>query len=230
MTERTALFLASLSHQWALPVMVLPAIFGLAMRRLAGLRARFHREGKPTRGLDLGRAVAGVLFMGSMAVLGVAFLHVGCAALVAHQSECLSHVKQLAGSISMYTQDFDERLPPSPRWAEIVTPWMQGAASSAGRSSEDLFRCPASDSPAAYGVNAALGGCSLSQVAAPADTVLLFEADAPVRSFAGGVQDLAWRRHGGAPNIGFLDGHARYANAFVQKKLLWTAGDAMPRP
>ena len=56
--------------------------------------------------------------------------------------------------------------------------------------------------------------------------VLLFDADAPIRSFAGGAKDVAYGRHYGLPNLAFADGHAKSANVIFQKTLNWVPTEA----
>jgi prepilin-type processing-associated H-X9-DG protein len=228
MTERTALFLASLSHQWSLMVLALSVLFGVATYGAGVLqtRARAGANTRTRRICTVLRVVSCALLTVSIAVLGVAFFHVGCAALKAHSAQCMSNVKQLARIVWMYSQDFDERLPPSTQWAEAIDSRVKEAASSNADAGGDPFRCLAAESPASYGMNAALGGISMSMIDAPANTVLLFDAEAPIRSFAGGARDVARRRHNGAPNVALADGHARGANVFVLEKLKWVPTDA----
>ena len=102
----------------------------------------------------------------------------------------------------MYSQDYDERLPVAGRWADGLQRYDKGMGA-------DEFRCPTAQSPAGYAMNAALGGALLDDIEQPSETILLFEADAPRRSFAGGVGDVAWVRHTFRPAFTFADGHAR---------------------
>jgi prepilin-type processing-associated H-X9-DG protein len=151
-------------------------------------------------------------------------VHLGCAALKANSVQCQSNLKQLAIATMMYSQDNDERMPPSASWAEAIAPRVPAAWRSAMDSSADPFHCPAAESPASYGMNAALGGISESCIDAPAETVLLFDADAPRRSFAGGDAVVAWTRHAGGPNIAFAEGHVRFANPYLRARLRWSPG------
>jgi prepilin-type processing-associated H-X9-DG protein len=229
MTEQTALFLASLSHKWSLVVLSLPVVFGLAAYGAGVLQAR-ARAGANARARQIanGLRVASCTLLGvSIAASGVSFFHVGCATLKAHSVRCMSNVKALALGSLMYAEDYDQRLPPTAHWAEAIDSRVQQAAEKETPSiRDDPFHCPAAESTASYGMNAALNSESYDQMEAPADTVMLFDADAPVRSFAGGARDIARTRHNNAPNLAFVDGHARFANAFVLDKLTWAPTEA----
>lgn len=224
MTGQTALFLARLSHQWISVVLPLPIVFGVAARYVERLWAR-ERPGASTRIRQFYVALRGVsygLFIVSAAVCLVAFSHLGCAAMKAQSAQCMSNMKQLAVSALAYAQDYDECLPPSMRWVEAITPGVREAAKSNSSLQEAPFRCPATESPASYSMNIFLSGKSLSDLDAPANIVLLFEADAPILSFAGTAKDMAWKRHGGGPNVAFADGHTHWVNGFVEKDWSWT--------
>jgi prepilin-type processing-associated H-X9-DG protein len=225
MTEHTALFLASLSHKWSPIVLPLPLVFGLAAYGAGVLQARARASAN-----DRARQVANSLRVASCTLLGVStaafsisLFHVGCASLKAHSVQCMSHIKELALGAVMYSQDYDERLPPAARWAEAIESRVgQAAAKKNATAGEDPFRCPAAESPASYGMNAALDRLSFSQIDAPADTVMVFDAVAATRSFAGGARDIARTRHNNTPNLAFADGHARWANAFALEKINWS--------
>lgn len=66
----------------------------------------------------------------------------------------------------------------------------------------------------------------MNDIESPAETVLLFDANAPHRSFAGGAQDLARERHLEEPTVIYADGHTRNANTYTMAKLLWTPKEA----
>ncbi len=165
------------------------------------------------------------LFIASVAVFGLAFIHFGCAAIVAHSAQCMSNIKALAMGESMYSQDYDDRFPPSTCWSEVISTRVKRAAASHSVADGDPFRCPAAETPASYGMNALLSGIDLSRIDAPANTVLFFDADAPTRSFAGGAREVARSRHSDRPNVAFVDGHAKGVNAFGFEELNWSPAE-----
>ena len=220
MTERTALFLASLSHRWFLLVLLLPVLCGAAAYYVGGW---WTRANMPAQRFSFAlRVLSYAPFLLSCAVFIVAFFHVGCASLSAHSSQCLSNIKQLSIGALMYAQDNDERLPASASWASAIEPKPRETATPYSYAGIDPFRCPAAESPASYGMNVFMGGKAFFEMEAPSNTVLLFDADAPIRSFAGRAESVARTRHNGAPNMAFADGHAKWVNAFTFKKLIWT--------
>ncbi len=112
----------------------------------------------------------------------------------ARQASCQSNCKQIALSILMYVQDYDERLiphwipdastnPPYQCWPDVVLPYVKNS---------QLFLCPSNaDRPVGmhlvttYGVNdphvtpddsRASGTVAMAKVAAPASTMLLTDS------------------------------------------------------
>jgi prepilin-type N-terminal cleavage/methylation domain-containing protein/prepilin-type processing-associated H-X9-DG protein len=95
----------------------------------------------------------------------------------ARSSTCLSNQKQVALAFSMYSQDYDETLPPAllqdPNtkvdiwWEDLVTPYIK-ASNIAG-----ILSCPSAVSRAhAYSMNWTLGGRAAAAIPAPAEMVL----------------------------------------------------------
>jgi hypothetical protein len=116
---------------------------------------------------------------------------------------CQSNLRQIAASLSIYTSDYDERLPPA-GWAEELRPFYKN---------EDMLTCPivSRDRKAKFGyaMNSAVMGIDASKVKDPAKTVVFFETDALGR---GVVANLAARnrdRHKGKSHVGYLDIQAR---------------------
>ena len=232
MSERTALLLASLSHKWSVLVLTMPIVFAIAIY-MAGIlhtRARVSANRTGLYFATVVRTASCILLVLSMPVLFLALFHFGCAGLKAHSVQCMSNIKQLALGELLYSQDYDEHFPLSASWAEAIVPGGINSEKYLKHSTVDLFRCPAAESPASYGLNAAMGGISISQVNYPADTVLLFDADASRKSFTGSVRDVAWKRHSNAPNIAFTDGHCKSANAFVQNRMIWNPANTVRVP
>jgi hypothetical protein len=98
-----------------------------------------------------------------------------------HQDLCQRHLIQLAFSLLLYAQDYDERFPPAWAWCDAAEPTLPSAES---------FHCPA-DRPErrySYAANRAVG---LQPCAAVSRVVLLFESDQGVRNAHGGQERLA---------------------------------------
>jgi prepilin-type processing-associated H-X9-DG protein len=218
---QTARFFMALSHQWLPLALLLPVVFGCLATVAGKLKARSAAgEARYRRARGLWAASFVGLFV-SLALAGAAVLHVGCAYSAGYQSDCILNMKRLGTAMLVYAQDYDERFPPPSRWAEAIAPKMDQAEESVPEQRGDPFRCPAATTVGSYGLNASMNGQLLADIMDPAAAVLLFEADAPSRSFAGGPKDLARQRHSRMPNVLYVDGHARGANKYVQQKLLW---------
>jgi prepilin-type processing-associated H-X9-DG protein len=115
-------------------------------------------------------------------------------------------MKEIGAALGAYAQDWDEQFPPAAQWYDGTRTHL----SQSDTEGADVFRCPAAESRASYGFNAALAEESMAVVDEPAVTAMLFEADASSRSFSGGMPDVAWSRHYyQTSNVVFADGHAR---------------------
>lgn len=134
------------------------------------------------------------LILTHLFVLGVAMLHLGCVNEMRESTVCKRNLISLGNNMGLYSQDYDEHLPPAKGWFE--------ALSTRDKSLQDaLLHCPSAISPFSYGMNQAVGGLSYSDLLNLEKTPLLFEADAPRRSFVGGEHDVALSRHSGMTNI-----------------------------
>jgi len=119
----------------------------------------------------------------------------------ARQAACLSNGKQIGTAIQMYTQDYDETLPPSRNGAVTATSLMFHVLMQPYVKNERVFVCPSDPNPRkplqpwispnnfplSYGPNYAVmrdngTGASLGAIDAPADLIVLFEA----RDLSGG--------------------------------------------
>lgn len=165
MSEQTAQFLARLSHQWELPLLLLPILFGAAMYITGKWLARTKQKANPQAVRWLERIRVGLvgLLCASIITLFVGGSHLGCATLKANSATCMSHLRQVALGVAMYAQDYDERLPPASRWAEVIAPQLKEAAHDK-RPGEDIFRCPSAESPSAYGMNEVMGSVQYADI------------------------------------------------------------------
>ncbi len=146
----------------------------------------------------------------------------------ARQTTCLSNMKQQGLAVFMYTDDYDEMLPPASNWKGRLDPYMKN---------QDLWKCASRmELPWYYGHGVNVGatafsptcnpivqgcdGISLAQIQAPSDKIYAVEWDrciagppsGPIGSFRGGALSF-WavcRIHNGGSNIIFCDGHAKW--------------------
>ncbi len=155
----------------------------------------------------------------------------------ARQTSCLSNVKQMGLAAVMYSQDYDEMTVPGYiAWGSSYTLWYGMDGNLAPYSgNRQIFHCPNSQGQAYtsrggtdYGINylvcAGTGtwGIPMSQIAYPAETVLIADADW-TRSTTDYHTSNSWRinngrhpsyfipaRHNEGANIAFVDGHAKW--------------------
>lgn len=122
------------------------------------------------------------------------------------QDTCLQNLGLLSSGIAEYTQDYDGKLPPPDRWADLIRPDIttNGSSYQKDEPGEDIWHCPTASTPFSYSLNT---GVSRSN-ATLNPSVELFESDAKVRNACGGKQMLVNHpRHGGSDNYLFTDGH-----------------------
>lgn len=121
----------------------------------------------------------------------------------AEQASCLSNVKQLTLSLNLYQAENNDYTPPADRWLELVGPYVP---------SDQLYLCPSDHRPAkhnqigrdtSYTMSEALGGLSVSALAAPSELGCLFDG-----TRLAGDRSAAVFVHNKGLNLGYLDGHA----------------------
>jgi hypothetical protein len=157
---------------------------------------------------DTARYAAGVALLvcaaaGTLALAraqgGATSADVAQAQETAHNAICVSHLKQLTVSLLMYTEDWDEKLPPMHTAADIqnrIQPYI--------KKNRNLLLCPVTKKP--YMPNAALSGKPIKGIKSPSTMMLLRDA----KPHADGM----W-------SVGYVDGHVkreRYLPDSVKKK------------
>lgn len=151
----------------------------------------------------------------------------------ARQASCLSNIKQISLALVMYTQDYDDCLPPASRWnaafvSEAVKPHNPHAAADSRDNARHMLHCPSvhTNLPC-YALNRRISGQAYSSTANRAKTVMIFDAR-PGLNRNGGQELLPIpARHEGGNNIGFADGHVQWTPP--SKKLIWKPGETQPR-
>jgi prepilin-type N-terminal cleavage/methylation domain-containing protein/prepilin-type processing-associated H-X9-DG protein len=154
----------------------------------------------------------------------------------ARQSSCLSNVKQIGLSVSMYTQDYDETFP-AVRGKNGTGQWVVWTAYTAPyRNNEQILTCPSSNGKYGwgrvdYGMNrhtykeVSYGGPPgyLADVRYPAETVSVMDSSTTGSTADGWTYSYSYRatyqhvpesfvpaRHNGGANFAFVDGHAKW--------------------
>ena len=161
--------------------------------------------GGPVRGHGL--AVAGLVVSALSLLAGpilaalaasVAIPTLAVAQQTAHNARSMMVLRQLAAATRAYVVQHDQGLPPVEDWVAVLDAYAGGIST--------LVSSP--DGVRAYAMNRALDGRRIEDIAAPALTVLFFEAE-PGGPLAGGPELLPARPgfiEGYA--IVFVDGHA----------------------
>ncbi len=148
-----------------------------------------------------------------LAVLGAIGDGLFSAKIVARKPSCQSNMKQLALGLLMYSKDWNEYFPSAASWANGISKYQVV---------ENYFHCPSADSRFSYALNRAVGGRSVNDISDRAVTVLIFEMDANDRNAVGDEHTRRPKRHMGANNMAFTDGHSKSMNDYSTAKVRWT--------
>lgn len=117
---------------------------------------------------------------------------------------CRDQMKQLALGMRMYSQDYDDVLPPADSWSEALMPYEK---------TKDAFTCPTlrkQGQEGGYAMNLALSGAKTGTIADSSNTPLLFESSsAGLGAFNPPSGMLTSPRHGNDVWIAYADGAVR---------------------
>lgn len=127
---------------------------------------------------------------------------------------CLSYLKIDAQAIALYTQDYDEHLPPSRVWMDGIQPFISQVPKVRGR---DPLHCPEaaplgkSDWQVQYGYafDSRLSQKSLANIASHSKTRLIYDSTNLARNASDPGASIAYR-HERRANVGFIDGHVEW--------------------
>jgi prepilin-type processing-associated H-X9-DG protein len=139
--------------------------------------------------------LAVVLVGGAAAIL---FPVYSSARRAATSASCTSNLKQIATGLMMYSQDYNDQLPPSATWQAEVMPYIK---------SQQVFACPdRGPAPVGYAYNILLDRRPMRQILSPAATPMAF--DSGLGSGADRLESFVIP-HAGRGNVAFADGHVK---------------------
>ena len=127
---------------------------------------------------------------------------------------CMNNMKQLALGLHMYANDNNDQLPQGANWCDAIQPYLGGG---------QALKCFSGDpnQRAHYAFNANLAGTKLSKIAAPAQTVLVFEIEGGWNVSGGPETLLKKPRHIPAVGVAFADGHTEIVMPQRLPNLRW---------
>jgi type II secretory pathway pseudopilin PulG len=157
--------------------------------------------------------VIGVLLAGGCGVLGILaailFPVFQQARIAAKSSNALSNAKDIGIAISLYTNEYDDHLPPAIKWMDATVP-------SLVEGSIKTFRSPAlKEDEFGLAFYKPLSGMLIYKVRDVDKQPMFFDSDLTQRNATSGLETMPkagrWQRNGKASNIvGFLDGSVRF--------------------
>lgn len=131
----------------------------------------------------------------------------------AQVTQSISQIKQLATSMVIYAADYDDVLPIAEEWQDSILPYTKDEA---------LFTPPYESEPGGYAFNIALDSFSLTAIANPQFTPMLFETGESGRNLWGDISDL--RRVGDYVCIAMSDSSAKRVPLEAADEYEWQVG------
>lgn len=126
-------------------------------------------------------------------------------AKVASDKDCLSNVRQLALSMVMYSNDYDDRLPEREKWYDASMLF-----------TKQRYRCPKvpesinGASTVGFAFNSRLDRLDVVKAVDPQDTVMLYDSVDLLPNASDPVTSVPVDpRHNGLNCFGYMDGHAK---------------------
>jgi type II secretory pathway pseudopilin PulG len=192
----------------------LTSLVGLVLGAVALIKIKKSQGRLSGSGLAIaGICVSGVLVLMLPIMAALLLPALATAKSKAQSIQCMNNVKQLNLAIMMFANDNNEQLPTPSRWCDDIQRYVGGAAS--------VFHCAAQTGhECSYAFNASLADKKLSDVTAPAQTVLVFESNGGSNR-AGGPEIAARNHRGDFVCVGFADGHAEIVQAKRLESLRW---------
>ncbi len=100
---------------------------------------------------------------------------------MSYRTKSMSNIKMIGTGIIMYTNDYDDVLPKSVDWQTSLKPYVMMPT---------VFMPPYQKDPGGYAFNKVLSGVSLTTIAEPQYTPMVFESSQSGENIAGGVEIL----------------------------------------
>jgi prepilin-type processing-associated H-X9-DG protein len=153
------------------------------------------------------------------------------ARFAAQQVVCMSNLKQLGVSTTMYAENNKGQYPTADKWCDLLEPYY--------KDNNKVLICPATknkklgcaiDPNAKNQCSYAINPNAKRDCRFPATTILLFESN-PGWDQSGGPELLTTQNHGDKGcNVLFCDGHVEFVRAENINNLRWTAEPAKINP
>ncbi|MHB9134797.1 MAG: type II secretion system protein [Armatimonadota bacterium] len=130
----------------------------------------------------------------------------------ARQLTCLDNQRQIAMSLQMYAQDFDETMPPRASWSEALT--------EINELPEKIWDCPTTTLQGTslqpeYAINKAVAGHGLGDLG-PDPTTFWMTADGKPNIYAASQETSLDKRHQGCFVLSYADTHVEIRPSFTE--------------
>ncbi|MDD3927854.1 MAG: DUF1559 domain-containing protein [bacterium] len=151
----------------------------------------------------------------------------------ARKAGCQSNLKQIGLAVTMYAQDWDEKIPSYTNWLNKLIPYLAKRSTSWQSSQATVWTCPTAAATHSYAltyaynvtaVSWAVDGMSMTDFKKPADTFLFKDAQwtSSEGGYFGALVDYGTHGgtanqskesnilHSGGANYCFVDGHVKW--------------------
>lgn len=125
------------------------------------------------------------------------------------EAQCMSNLREIGKSLSMYAKDWDETLPPPQIWSSCATNYLIST------NPAKTFVCPSSRSKFGYCFNDKIGAVRAGEFTNPNATVMVFECETNSPNTFGGHALLPLiPRHAGTNNYLMINGYVTRSNIY----------------
>jgi hypothetical protein len=112
-------------------------------------------------------STVGVCLLFTVVLAAILFPVFSSARVKAREVACASNVKQLSLGVLMYSQDYDERLPPATTWGTMTMPYVKNT---------QVHYCPERPGTFSYAYNQKLNLRPLEKVSDPMGAPMLYDS------------------------------------------------------
>jgi len=136
-------------------------------------------------------------------IIGVIFYPVfDIAREKSRHTTCLSNMKQTTTAMAMYSSDYNDILPDSKNWQEVLKPYVKN---------DNTLNCPEKKNKSSYAMNDTYSKVNINDIKNPADQILIFEA--PLGTTHGTLENVNINKH--RISVGYCDLHAARINPYT---------------
>lgn len=133
---------------------------------------------------------------------------------------CMDNVHQMGEGLQLYSLDWDNVLPKDDQWMDYSAGYINSGQFGT-KNNPEAFHCPsaqldfktANRNIYGYSFNSWLNKLDTNLLTTPEATIMEYDSTNLSRDATDKVTSIAWKRHLGGANVGYVDGHAHWLAA-----------------